>query len=147
MTKRAKHVALSCRTRPNTAVWKKRGYYKGTARRHLKSLISKPKKLVLDFKIGDVARFHRFGRGGEGVRETLESVSSCTQFSGFLAISSFGFNRLSSKLVSMFFGIVPMFVLKDFVRDCFIAQICANSGAHAHFGAYLRDEAITKKIL
>ena len=22
-----------------------------------------------------------------------------------------------------------MFVLKDFVRDCFIAQICANSGA------------------
>ena len=68
MTKRAKHVALSssCRTRPNTAVRKKRGYYKGTARRHLKSLISKPKKLVLDFKIGDVARFHRFGRGGEG---------------------------------------------------------------------------------
>ena len=34
-----------------------------------------------------------------------------------------------------------MFVLKDFVPDCFIiiAQICANSGAHAHFGAYLRD--------
>ena len=46
--------------------------------------------------------------------ETLESVSSCTRFS------------------------VPMFVFKDFVLDCFIAQICANSGAHAHFGAYLR---------
>lgn len=72
MTKRAKHVALSssCRTRPNTAVRKKRGYYKGTARRHLKSLISKPKKLVLDLKMGDVARF---GRGGEarGVQRGL----------------------------------------------------------------------------
>ena len=33
-----------------------------------------------------------------------------------------------------------MFVFKDFVPDCFVAQICANSGAHAHFGAYLRDE-------
>ena len=55
-------------------------------------------------------------------RETLESVSSCTRFSGFLTISSFGFNRLSSKLVSMFFGIVPMFVLKDFVSDCFVAR-------------------------
>ena len=71
--------------------------------------------------------------------ETLESVSSCTRFSGFLTISSFGFNRLSSKLVSMFFGIVPMFVLKDFVSDSFVAQICANYGAHAHFGANLRD--------
>ena len=79
--------------------------------------------------------------------ETLESVSSCTQFSGFLTISSFSFNRLSSKLVGMLFGIVHMFVFKDFVPDCFIAQICANSGAHAHFGAYLRDEAITNKIL
>ena len=58
--------------------------------------------------------------------ETLESVSSCTRFSGFLTISSFDFNRLSSKLVGMFFRIVPMFVLKDFVRDCFIAQICAK---------------------
>ena len=28
-------------------------------------------------------------------RETLESVSSCTRFSGFLTISSFSFNRLS----------------------------------------------------
>ena len=39
-----------------------------------------------------------------------------------------------------------MFIPKDFVPDCdcFAAQICANSGAHAHFGAtaYLRDEAI-----
>ena len=82
-------------------------------------------------------------------RETLESVSSCTRFSGFLTISSFGFNRLSSKLVSMFFGIVPMllFVPKDFVSDRFVAQICANYGAHAHFGANLRDEAILNKIL
>ena len=47
----------------------------------------------------------------------------------------------------MFFGIVPMFVLKDFVPDSFVAQICANFGAHAHFGAYLRDEAIPNKIL
>ena len=62
-------------------------------------------------------------------------------------ISSFGFNRLSSKLVSMFFGIVPMFVPTDFVSDCFVAQICANYGAHAHFGANLRDEAILNKIL
>ena len=75
------------------------------------------------------------------IGETLESVSSCNRFSGFLTISSFGFNRLSSKLVGMFFGIVPMFVLKDFVPNCFVAQICANYGAHAHFGAYLRDEA------
>ena len=83
----------------------------------------------------------------KSARETLESVSSCTRFSGFLTISSFGFNRLSSKLVSMFFGIVPMFVIKDFVSDCFVAQICANYGAHAHFGANLRDEAILNKIL
>ena len=88
---------------------------------------------------------------GTHLGETLESVSvsSCTRFSGFLTISSFGFNRLSSKLVSMFFGIVPMFVPKDFVSDCFVivAQICANYGAHAHFGANLRDEAILNKIL
>ena len=25
-----------------------------------------------------------------------------------------------------------MFVLKDFVPDCFVAQICSNSGARAH---------------
>ena len=30
-----------------------------------------------------------------------------------------------------------MFIPKDFVPDCFAAQICANSGAHADFGAYL----------
>ena len=71
---------------------------------------------------------HRL-RPGLVVRETLESVSSCTRFSGFLTISSFGFNCLSLKLVSMFFGISPMFVPKDFVQDCFVAQICANSGA------------------
>ena len=40
-----------------------------------------------------------------------------------------------------------MFVPKDFVLDCFVAQICANYDAHAHFGANLRDEAIPKKIL
>ena len=50
-------------------------------------------------------------------------------------------------MVSMFFGIVPMFVRKDFVSDCFVAQICANYGTHAHFGANLRDEAILNKIL
>ena len=83
------------------------------------------------------------------IGETLESVSSYFMDSIFryLAISSSGFNRLSSKLVGMLFGIVPMFVFKDFVPDCFVTQICANSGAHAHFGAYLRDEAIPNKIL
>ena len=40
-----------------------------------------------------------------------------------------------------------MFVAKDFARRRFLAQICANSGAHAPFGAYLRDEAISNKIL
>ena len=70
-------------------------------------------------------------------RETLESVSSCTRFSGFLTISSFGFNRLSSKLVSMFLGIVPMFVPKDFVLDCFVAQICANYTARTHILAQI----------
>jgi hypothetical protein len=29
----------------------------------------------------------------------------------------------------------------------FVVQICANFGAHAHFGAYLRDGAIPNKIL
>ena len=43
--------------------------------------------------------------------------------------------------------IVPMFVTKDFAQRRFIAQICANYGAYAHFGAYLRDEAIPNKIL
>ena len=76
-------------------------------------------------------------------RETLESVSSGTRFSGILKISNFGFNRSSSKLVGMFFGIVPMFVLfvqKDFVQDCFVAQICAKMcvRAVAVIRAYLR---------
>ena len=80
-------------------------------------------------------------------RETLESVSLCTRISAFSTISSLGFNRLSSKLVSMFFEIVLMFVDKDFAGHRFVAQICANSGARAHFGAYLRDGAIPNKIL
>ena len=54
-----------------------------------------------------------------GQWKMLESVSSCTRFSGFLAISSFSFNRLSSKLVGMLVGIVTMFTPKDFVPDCF----------------------------
>ena len=81
------------------------------------------------------------------LRETLESVSLCTRFSGFSTISSFGFNRLSSKLVGMFLEIVPMFVAKYFTQRHLVAQICANSGANAHFGAYLRDKAIPNKIL
>ena len=40
-----------------------------------------------------------------------------------------------------------MFVAKDFARRCLLAQICANSCAHAHFGAYLRDEALSNRIL
>ena len=35
-----------------------------------------------------------------------------------------------------------MFVAKDFARRRFLAMICANSCAHAHFGPYLRDEAV-----
>ena len=81
------------------------------------------------------------------VRAPLESVSLCTRFSGFSTISSFGLYRLSSKLVGMFFGIVLMFVLKDFVRDCFVAQICAKMCVRAVIRAYLRDEAIRNKIL
>ena len=50
------------------------------------------------------------------LRVQLESVSLCTQFSGFSIISRFSFNCFGSKLVGMFFEIVPMFVLKDFVR-------------------------------
>ena len=80
-------------------------------------------------------------------RETLESVSSCTRFSCILKISNFGFNRSSSKLVGMFVGIVLMFVLRDFVQDCFVAQICAKMCVRAVIRAYLRDEAIRNKIL
>ena len=72
-------------------------------------------------------------------RAPLESVSLCTRFSGFSTISSFGFNRLSSKLVGMFLEIVPMFVAKDFVRDCFVAQIRAKMCVRAGIRAYLRD--------
>ena len=40
-----------------------------------------------------------------------------------------------------------MFVPKDFVRDCFVAQICAKMCVRAVNRAYLRDEAIQNKIL
>ena len=40
-----------------------------------------------------------------------------------------------------------MFVLKDFVRDCFVAQICAKMCVRAVNRAYLHDEAIQNKIL
>ena len=39
------------------------------------------------------------------------------------------------------------FVLKDFVRDCFIAQICTKMCVRAVIHAYLRDEAIQNIIL
>ena len=50
-------------------------------------------------------------------------------------------------MIGMFFGIVPIVVLKDFVRDCFVAQICAKMYVRAGIRAYLRDEAIWNKIL
>ena len=40
-----------------------------------------------------------------------------------------------------------MFVLKDFVRDCFVAQIRAKMCVRAGIRAYLRDEATPNKIL
>ena len=43
-----------------------------------------------------------------------------------------------------------MFVAKDLILlgvASSRAQICTNSGARALFGAYLRDEAISNKIL
>ena len=40
-----------------------------------------------------------------------------------------------------------MFVLKDFVQDCFVTQICAKLCVRAVIRAYLRDEAIRNKIL
>ena len=82
-----------------------------------------------------------------GVRAPLESVSLCIRFSGFLTISSSSYNRLSSKLVGMFFGIVTMFVAKDFVRDCYVAQIRAKMCVSAGIRAYLRDEATPSKIV
>ena len=57
-----------------------------------------------------------------------------------LRISSFGFNRLGSKLVGMFLEIVPMFVATDFAQPRFVGQICANFSVHVHCGAYLRDK-------
>ena len=102
--------------------------------------------LMLKTRSKTVVPFSRY-RIGARYRWALESVSSCTRFSGFLTISSFGFNRLSSKLVCMFFGIIPMFVSKDFVRDCFVAQIRAKMCVRAGIRAYLRDEAIRNKIL
>ena len=50
----------------------------------------------------------------------------------------------------MSFGIVPMFVakdLKDFVRDCFVAQLRAKMCMRAGIRAYLREEATPSKIL
>ena len=47
----------------------------------------------------------------------------------------------------MFFGIVLMFVAKDFVRDCFIAQIRAKMCVRAGIRASLREEATPSKIL
>ena len=40
-----------------------------------------------------------------------------------------------------------MIVAKGFVRRCFVAHICANSGAHSHFVEYLCDEAMPNKIV
>ena len=40
-----------------------------------------------------------------------------------------------------------MSVLKDFVRDCFVAQIRAKMCVRAGIRAYLRDEATPNKIL
>ena len=47
----------------------------------------------------------------------------------------------------MFFGIVLMFVAKDFVRDCFVAQIRAKMCVRAGIRASLREEATPSKIL
>ena len=111
----------------------------------IKLIVEKREYAISDL-IANIARTKRRRTKSFG-RETLESVSSCTRFSGILKISNFGFNRSSSKLVGMFFGIVPMFVLKDFVQDCFVAQICAKMCVRAVIRAYLRDEAIRNKIL
>ena len=77
-------------------------------------------------------------------RAPLESVSLCTRFSSFSTIFSFGFNRLSSwKLVGLFFNllfrIVILLVPKDFVQDCFVAQIYAKMCVGAGICAYLGD--------
>ena len=89
------------------------------------------------------------GKGGWTMvrRAPLESVSLCTRFSGFSTISSFNFDCLSCKLVSMFFWIFPMFVAKDFVRDWFVAQIRAKICMRAGIRAYLREETALSKNL
>ena len=40
-----------------------------------------------------------------------------------------------------------MFVAKDFVRDCFVAQLRAKMCMRAGIRAYLREEATPSKIL
>ena len=47
----------------------------------------------------------------------------------------------------MFFGIVLMFVAKDFVQYCFVAQIRAKMCMRAGIRVYLRKEATLSKIL
>ena len=73
-------------------------------------------------------RLHSFGRGswGSGNVRICQFVHSI--FSFFDDISSFSFNRLSSKLVSMFLEIVPMFVAKDFDRRCFLHKRTPRAG-------------------
>ena len=44
----------------------------------------------------------------------------------------------------MFFGIVLMFVAKDFVRDCFVAQIRAKMCVRAGIRASLREEVVMR---
>ena len=51
----------------------------------------------------------------------------------------------TNKLVGVFFGIVPMFVPKDFVRRR--ADICANFGEFQRTRTYLGDGAMPNKIL
>ena len=67
-----------------------------------------------------------------------------TRFLGFSTISSCGFTRLSSILVGLFPEIVPMFVANvvanEFAWRHFVALICVNFGADAHFCTYLHDE-------
>ena len=84
----------------------------------------------------------------------LESVSLCTRFPGFSTISSFSLvivitvNKLKIGKYVLWDIIVPMFLDKDFVRDCFVAQIHANSKTCVRAGirAYLLDEATPSKI-
>ena len=67
----------------------------------------------------------------------LESVSLCTRFPGFWTISSFSLvivitvNKLKMGKYVLWDIIVPMFLDKDFVRDCFVAQIHAKTCVRA----------------